>query len=75
MNKRILILPFLVLGLYAQENIGEEPVVPVITDLDLLVESVKNTASIRAKEDRERLNKFLSDKNRQQYLLNQMKKN
>jgi len=38
-----------------------------------LVESVKNTASIRAKEDRERLNKFLSDKNRQQYLLNQMK--
>ena len=73
MNKRILILPFLVLGLFAQENAVEEPVLPVITDLDLLVESVKNTASIRAKEDRERLNKFLSDKNRQQYLLNQMK--
>lgn len=73
MNKRILILPFLVLGLFAQENLIEEPVTPVITDLDLLVESVKNTASIRAKEDRERLNKFLSDKNRQQYLLNQMK--
>jgi biopolymer transport protein ExbB len=73
MNKRILILPFLVLGLFAQENTVEEPVTPVITDLDLLVESVKNTASIRAKEDRERLNKFLSDKNRQQYLLNQMK--
>ena len=59
MNKRILILPFLVLGLFAQENTVEEPVTPVITDLDLLVESVKNTASIRAKEDRERLNKFL----------------
>ena len=59
MNKRILILPFLVLGLIAQENTVEEPVTPVITDLDLLVESVKNTASIRAKEDRERLNKFL----------------
>jgi biopolymer transport protein ExbB len=38
-----------------------------------LVESVKNTASIRAKEDKARLDKFLSDKNRQQYLLNQMK--
>tara|TARA_B100001939_G_scaffold227553_1_gene195880 strand:+ start:2397 stop:3764 length:1368 start_codon:yes stop_codon:yes gene_type:complete len=73
MNKRTLILPFLVLGLFAQENTVQEPVAPVITDLDLLVESVKNTASIRAKEDRERLNKFLSDKNRQQYLLNQMK--
>ncbi|MGB1067361.1 MAG: MotA/TolQ/ExbB proton channel family protein [Gammaproteobacteria bacterium] len=73
MNKKIIILPFLIFGLFAQENNVEEPVIPVITDLDLLVESVKNTASIRAKEDRERLNKFLSDKNRQQYLLNQMK--
>ena len=73
MNKKTLILPFLILGLFAQENNIEEPVVPVITDLDLLVESVKNTASIRAKEDKARLDKFLSDKNRQQYLLNQMK--
>jgi biopolymer transport protein ExbB len=73
MNKKTLILPFLVFGLFAQENNVEEPVVPVITDLDLLVESVKNTASIRAKEDKARLDKFLSDKNRQQYLLNQMK--
>jgi biopolymer transport protein ExbB len=45
----------------------------VITDLDLLVESVKTTASIRAKEDRARLNKFLSDKNNQQSLLDNMK--
>jgi biopolymer transport protein ExbB len=45
----------------------------VITDLDLLVESVKTTASIRAKEDRARLNKFLSDKNKQQSLLDNMK--
>ena len=73
MNKKTLILPFLIFGLLAQENNVEEPVVPVITDLDLLVESVKNTASIRAKEDKARLDKFLSDKNRQQYLLNQMK--
>lgn len=73
MNKKTLILPFLIFGLFAQENNVEEPVVPVIADLDLLVESVKNTASIRAKEDKARLDKFLSDKNRQQYLLNQMK--
>jgi len=73
MNKKIIISPILIFGLFAQEGNVEEPVIPVITDLDLLVESVKNTASIRAKEDRERLNKFLSDKNRQQYLLNQMK--
>jgi len=73
MNKKTLILPLLIFGLFAQENNVEEPVVPVITDLDLLVESVKNTASIRAKEDKARLDKFLSDKNRQQYLLNQMK--
>ena len=37
------------------------------------VESVKTTASIRAKEDRARLNKFLSDKNKQQSLLDNMK--
>lgn len=75
MNKKLYLLPFLVFSLSAQE-IAEEPLaIPVITDLDLLVESVKNTASIRAKEDKERLTKFLSDKNRQQYLLNQMKVN
>jgi len=75
MNKKLYLLPFLIFSLSAQE-ITEEPLaIPVITDLDLLVESVKNTASIRAKEDKERLTKFLSDKNRQQYLLNQMKVN
>ena len=74
MNKKFLILPFLILGLYAQEeNLTNELSTPVITDLDLLVESVKTSASIRAKEDRARLNKFLSDKNKQQSLLNQMK--
>ena len=75
MNKKLYLLPFLIFSLSAQE-IAEEPLaIPVITDLDLLVESVKNTASIRAKEDKERLTKFLSDKNRQQYLLNQIKVN
>ena len=75
MNKKLYLLPFLIFSLSAQE-IAEEPLaIPVITDLDLLVESVKNTASIRAKEDKERLTKFLSDKNRQQYLLNKMKVN
>lgn len=74
MNKKFLILPFLILGLYAQEeNSTNELSAPVITDLDLLVESVKTSASIRAKEDKARLNKFLSDKNKQQSLLNQMK--
>ena len=72
MNKKFFILPFLVLGLLAQEE-SNEISTPVITDLDLLVESVKTTASIRAKEDRSRLNRFLSDKNKQQSLLNQMK--
>lgn len=72
MNKKFFILPFLVLGLLAQEE-SNEIYTPVITDLDLLVESVKTTASIRAKEDRARLNRFLSDKNKQQSLLNQMK--
>ena len=75
MNKKLYLLPFLIFSLSAQE-IAEEPLaIPVITDLDRIVESVKNTASIRAKEDKERLTKFLSDKNRQQYLLNQMKVN
>ena len=72
MNKKFFILPFLVLGLLAQEE-SNEISTPVITDLDLLVESVKTTASFRAKEDRARLNRFLSDKNKQQSLLNQMK--
>ncbi|MDB2704718.1 MotA/TolQ/ExbB proton channel family protein [Gammaproteobacteria bacterium] len=72
MNKKFFILPFLVLGLLAQEE-SNEISTPVITDLDLLVESVKTTASIRAKKDRSRLNRFLSDKNKQQSLLNQMK--
>ena len=75
MNKKLYLLPFLVFSLSAQEVSEESVAIPVITDLDLLVESVKNTASIRAKEDKERLTKFLSDKNRQQYLLNQMKVN
>jgi biopolymer transport protein ExbB len=74
MNKKIFVLPFLIIGLFAQENSSVVPAAPVITDLDLLVEAVKTTASIRAEQDKARLNKFLSDKNRQQYLLNQMKK-
>ena len=73
MNKKLYLLPFLVFALNAQD-VDPAPVVePVITDLDLLVESVKTTASIRAKEDRARLNKFLSDKNKQQSLLDNMK--
>ena len=79
MNKQLYLLPFLVFCLSAflsaQDTSEDQIVAPVITDLDLLVESVKNTASIRAKEDKTRLTKFLSDKNRQQYLLNQMKAN
>ena len=73
MNKKLYLLPFLVFALNAQDADPAPAVEPVITDLDLLVESVKTTASIRAKEDRARLNKFLSDKNKQQSLLDNMK--
>ena len=73
MNKKLYLLPFLIFSLNAQDAESIPVVEPVITDLDLLVESVKTTASIRAKEDRARLNKFLSDKNKQQALLDNMK--
>ena len=73
MNKKLYLLPFLVFALNAQDADPAPVVEPVITDLDLLVESVKTTASIRAKEDRARLNKFLSDRNKQQSLLDNMK--
>ena len=73
MNKKLYLLPFLIFALNAQEPTPVPVVEPVITDLDLLVESVKTTASIRAKEDKARLNKFLSDKNKQQSLLDNMK--
>ena len=73
MNKKLYLLPFLIFALYAQESLPVPVIEPVITDLDLLVESVKTTASIRAKEDKARLNKFLSDKNKQQSLLDNMK--
>jgi biopolymer transport protein ExbB len=73
MNKKLYLLPFLIFAINAQENTPMPVIEPVITDLDLLVESVKTTASIRASEDRARLNKFLSDKNKQQALLDNMK--
>ena len=75
MNKKLYLLPFLIFSLSAQDNAEQQLVDPVITDLDLLVESVKNTASIRAKEDTTRLTKFLSDKNKQQSLLTKMRAN
>ena len=73
MNKKLYLLPFLIFTLNGQDAQPVPVVEPVITDLDLLVESVKTSASIRAKEDRVRLNKFLSDKNKQQSLLDNMK--
>ena len=71
---KINFLPFLLLTsfVFAQED-SEQPAEPIITDLDRLVESVKKTASSRSAEDNARLQRFLADKNRQQYLLNQMK--
>ena len=71
---KIRFLPFLLITsfVFAQEAI-EQPLEPIITDLDRLVESVKKTASSRSAEDNARLQRFLADKNRQQYLLNQMK--
>ena len=71
---KIRFLPLLLITsfVFAQES-AEQPVEPIITDLDRLVESVKKTASSRSAEDNARLQRFLADKNRQQYLLNQMK--
>ena len=71
---KIRFLPLLLITsfVFAQESV-EQPVEPIITDLDRLVESVKKTASSRSAEDNARLQRFLADKNRQQYLLNQMK--
>ena len=71
---KIRFLPFLLITsfVFAQEVV-EQSLEPIITDLDRLVESVKKTASSRSAEDNARLQRFLADKNRQQYLLNQMK--
>ena len=71
---KISFLPLLLITsfVFAQESV-EQPIEPIITDLDRLVESVKKTASSRSAEDNARLQRFLADKNRQQYLLNQMK--
>ena len=71
---KIRFLPLLLITsfVFAQESV-DQPVEPIITDLDRLVESVKKTASSRSAEDNARLQRFLADKNRQQYLLNQMK--
>ena len=67
-------LPLLLISslAFSQEN-SMEPLEPIVTDLDRLVESVKKTANTRSAEDNLRLQRFLADKNRQQYLLNQMK--
>jgi len=72
MNIRLLPLLLVSFIAFSQENIVD-PVEPIITDLDRLVESVKKTANTRSAEDNLRLQRFLADKNRQQYLLNQMK--
>ena len=74
MNIRFLPLILISSFVFAQEDTAQ-PSEPIITDLDRLVESVKNTASSRSAEDYSRLLRFLADKNRQQYLLNQMKAN
>ena len=68
-------LPFFLISAFAFAQDSTQPVEPIITDLDRLVESVKKTASSRSAEDNERLQRFLADKNRQQFLLNQMKAN
>ena len=71
---KIRFLPLLLITsfVFAQESV-EQPIEPIITDLDRLVESVKKTASSRSAEDNASLQRFLADKNRLQYLLNQMK--
>tara|TARA_B100000963_G_scaffold224587_1_gene195821 strand:- start:2068 stop:3435 length:1368 start_codon:yes stop_codon:yes gene_type:complete len=72
MNIKLLPLFLISIFAFSQENV-EVPVEQIVTDLDRLVDSVKKTANSRSAEDNARLQKFLTDKNRQQYLLNQMK--
>ncbi len=72
MNIKFLPLFLISVVAFSQENV-EVPVEKIVTDLDRLVESVKQTASSRSADDNARLQKFLAEKNRQQYLLNQMK--
>jgi len=72
MNFRFLPLLLISSMVFSQEN-SVELAEPIVTDLDRLVESVKKTANTRSAEDNSRLQRFLADKNRQQYLLNQMK--
>jgi len=72
MNFKFLPLLLISFVVFSQEN-SMEPLEPIVTDLDRLVESVKKTANTRSAEDNLRLQRFLADKNRQQYLLNQMK--
>ena len=72
MNIRLILILFISTLSFAQENVEQVEEI-IITDLDRLVESVKKTASTRSVEDRERLQKFISNKNRQQTLLRQMK--
>ena len=51
----------------------EQEVPPPPSDLDILVDLVKQNANTRKARDDKRFNEFLSQKNRQQYLLNQAK--
>ncbi|MEY2973128.1 MAG: MotA/TolQ/ExbB proton channel family protein [Gammaproteobacteria bacterium] len=69
MKKYFLISLLLPLFLFAQDQ--EVPVPP--SDLDILVDLVKQNANTRKARDDKRVNEFLSQKNRQQYLLNQAK--
>ena len=61
MNIRLILILFISTLSFAQENVEQVEEI-IITDLDRLVESVKKTASTRSVEDRERLQKFISNK-------------
>ena len=69
MKKYLFISLLSPLFLYAQEQ--EVPKPP--SDLDILVDLVKQNANTRQTRDDKRVNEFLSQRNRQQYLLNQAK--
>ena len=69
MKKYFLISLLLPLFSFAQDQ--EVPVSP--SDLDILVDLVKQNANTRKVRDDKRVNEFLSQRNRQQYLLNQAK--
>ena len=59
------ILPSLVFGQQEDSEVAVEP-----SDIDILLELVEENTLLRTKDDQDRLNEFISNRNKQQKLLN-----